>query len=95
MAKDYPLNLAKRLKARPLHLENTLKAKADGLILLGGATFSKQNEMDGSMIIFEAESQDIVESFLGSDPYHTMGVWEKFTITPIKLAAVSPHLKAK
>ena len=74
-------------------MENGKKAKADGFILLGSATLSDKNEMDGSMMVFDAKSKEEIVKHLESDPYFTAGVWQSYTIKPIKIAAVSPKLK--
>ena len=93
IAKDFPNSLAHRMKIRPQHLQNAKKAKEDGLILLGGATLSNKNEMDGSMMVFEADDVNLVQDFIKSDPYTVNKVWKSTNITEIKLAAISTKLK--
>jgi uncharacterized protein YciI len=86
IAKDYQNALEKRLAVREQHLQRAKGAKKDGFILFGGATLSESNIMDGSMMVFEANSQDEVEAFLSQDPYVKGKVWESWTIKQFKLA---------
>lgn len=92
IAKDYPQSNFRRMQVRPDHLERTTKAKQQGLILLGGATLSKSKEMDGSVVLFEAESEEAVQDYLKSDPYVLNKVWESWEVEEFKLAGVSPKL---
>ena len=92
IAKDHPQSLSKRLNIRPKHLENANKAKEKGLILLGGATLDDSGEMNGSAMIFEADSVNQVENYLSKDPYYLEGVWSHWTITRYRIAGISNKL---
>jgi uncharacterized protein YciI len=92
IATDFPNALDRRLQQRQQHLDRAKLAKEQGLILLGGATFSENNEMNGSMLLFDAHSREEVESYLVSDPYVSGKVWEKWSIQPFRCAAVSKKL---
>ncbi|KAI8901060.1 hypothetical protein BC833DRAFT_617945 [Globomyces pollinis-pini] len=93
IAKDYPNGLEKRLAARPAHLERTKQSKATGKVLMGGATFNDQSEMNGSIMLMDAASADEIEAYLVEDPYVKGSVWKSWEIIPFKLAGISPYLK--
>jgi uncharacterized protein YciI len=82
----------RRLAQRQKHLDRAKLAKEQGLILLGGATMSEKNEMNGSMLLFDANSREEVDSYIKGDPYVTGQVWEKWSIQPFRCAAVSKKL---
>jgi uncharacterized protein YciI len=92
IAKDKPGVLEKRMQCRDAHLERAKISKERGFILLGGATLSERNEMNGSMLIFDAASKEEVEEYMSTDPYTVGGVWDTWTTEPFKLAAVSKKL---
>jgi uncharacterized protein YciI len=84
---DFPDALDRRMEVRPLHLERAKIAKDNGFLVLGGATFSQNGKMNGSMLLFEADSQQKVLEFLQNDPYFKSKVWEKWEIIPFKSAS--------
>lgn len=98
LANDYPDALEKRLAAREDHLNRANAQKERGFILLGGATLSEETQkMDGSFILFEANSVQEVKEYALTDPYVVKKVWDphSLTIKRFNLAALSPHLVAK
>ena len=68
VARDYPDGLARRLEARPAHLERAAELKKTGFILIGGATM-QEDKMDGSFLLINAKSRKQVEEYILSDPY--------------------------
>lgn len=67
-ADDYA---AKRAPHRGLHLEKARAAAARGELVLGGAL---ADPVDGSVLLFRAESRETVEAFVREDPYVVQGV---------------------
>jgi len=85
--------LARRLSVREKHIEGAGKLKADGLLKVGaamiqdGTHFTEQPKMQGSLLVYEAESIDVVWKLIKEDIYYTGGVWDKdrLQITPLKV----------
>ncbi|CAJ0913506.1 873_t:CDS:2, partial [Entrophospora sp. SA101] len=82
---DYTDNQAysRRLSVRKAHLDNALKLKEQGIVVAGGG------KMVGSLIIYEAESEEFVRNLVKVDPYVIGKVWEKYEIWPFKMALKS------
>ncbi|KAJ3270101.1 hypothetical protein HDV01_000542 [Terramyces sp. JEL0728] len=91
--KDYPNAIEKRLAARPAHLERNAKSKEIGFSLLGGAILNNEQQMVGSIVLFDAPSKEVLEEYIKEDPYFKQQVWEKWEIYPFKIAGVSKYLK--
>ncbi|CAJ0638238.1 14574_t:CDS:2 [Entrophospora sp. SA101] len=85
LATDYTDNQAysRRLSVRKAHLDNALKLKEQGIVVAGGG------KMVGSLIIYEAESEEFVRNLVKVDPYVIGKVWEKYEIWPFKMALKS------
>ena len=73
---DKPDSADKRMENRPAHL-----AYLNGLgsrVKIGGALLAAEDHWRpvGSMIVFEAESEDDVLALLAKDPYSLAGLFE-------------------
>ncbi len=82
---DKPGHLPVRLENRPAHLAylGTLgdKLRAGGAML----TPDKQSAL-GSMLIFEAETEEEVREWLAADPYAKAGLFESVEVKPWRQA---------
>lgn len=76
---------ARRLLARPAHLDNIAVLKAAGAFVNGGAILDDQGNMIGSTLYMSFESREALDVWLQSDPYVTGGVWVDIEVTPIRL----------
>jgi uncharacterized protein YciI len=78
---DKPHSLDKRMGSRPAHL-----AYLNGLgsrVKIGGALLAADHATPiGSMIIFEAESEDEALALLAKDPYSSAGLFESVSVRP-------------
>ncbi len=74
----------KRLTLREKHLARIKEYQLSGYILDGGAMLNADNQMIGSMLLVDFETEASVLKFLHSDIYHREGVWETFEIIPLK-----------
>jgi uncharacterized protein len=78
---DKPHSLDKRMESRPAHL-----AYLNGLgsrVKIGGALLAADHTTPiGSMIIFEAASEDEVLALLAKDPYSSAGLFESVSMRP-------------
>jgi uncharacterized protein len=79
---------ARRLKARPEHLEKIAGLKSSGGFLLGGAILDDNGQMIGSMIVYEFPDRAALDNKLKEEPYVVNGVWEKIEIRPYRLAHI-------
>ncbi|KAG9287252.1 hypothetical protein G9A89_008882 [Geosiphon pyriformis] len=91
IAHDYtdPEALTRRSAVRQAHLSRTKEMKEKGLVHFGGALLSsntKIEKMNGSLMVFEAETEEDVRALIETDPYVTGKVWERWNIFPFKMA---------
>ncbi|KAG0010773.1 hypothetical protein BGZ81_002562 [Podila clonocystis] len=89
IARDYKdaEALNRRLSVRPKHLEGASALKKSGKLQLGGALLTDHTEkgkMIGSIMIFEAESQEEVVKIIEKDEYVTGKVWENYQVIPFR-----------
>jgi uncharacterized protein YciI len=77
---------ARRLAVRDQHLAGVQESVASGMLKMGGALLDDDAEMIGSGILIEAESKEVLETFLKEDIYSQAGVWLEFEIYPFKRA---------
>ncbi|EXX75200.1 hypothetical protein RirG_043800 [Rhizophagus irregularis DAOM 197198w] len=86
---------SRRLSVREEHLEKAKLAKERGFIIAGGAILenpepnvvsSGEGKMVGSLFIFEAENEEQIRKEIERDPYVINKVWEKYEISPFKMA---------
>lgn len=72
--------LNRRMAARPAHLENTRKLKADGHFIEGGAILDENGRMTGSVVLVTFPSREDLDKWLYNDPYVTGNVWQKIEV---------------
>jgi len=80
-AEDKAGSLHIRQNARADHLA-WLKAPSDVKLLSAGPWLDNEGTMRGSLVIVEADSQDVVENWLSHDPYRLAGLTKNVTIKP-------------
>ncbi|KAG0198667.1 hypothetical protein BGX28_007900 [Mortierella sp. GBA30] len=95
IAHDYqdPEAQNRRQAVRPKHLEGARELKRSGALQFGGALLSDHSEsgrMVGSVMIFNAESEEEVKKTVEKDMYITGKVWEHYKIIPFRQAAIEP-----
>lgn len=79
-ALDAPGKAQARVENRPAHRER-LRAHDHPLsVRIGGPLLDSQGQMCGTMLVVEAASRDIVETYLADDPYALAGVYEHVLI---------------
>ena len=80
---DKPDSLALRMATREAHLAY-VRGFLDRLPAAGPFLDANDN-MAGSMLIFEAESLAEAEAFSANDPYRQAGLFERVEIRPFRL----------
>jgi uncharacterized protein len=71
--------VVKRMEFRPAYLELVKEAHARGELLLAGAL---GDPPDGALLVFRADSPDLVERFATADPYVTSGLVTRWSVRP-------------
>ena len=80
--------LDRRKEVRPLHLAGAKKLKANGNFVIGGAMLDEENNMRGSIMIVQFESQEDFQKWYDNEPYITGGVWKTIEVKPFRVADV-------
>jgi uncharacterized protein YciI len=81
-----PDALARRMAARPAHLEAARKLKATGHFIEGGAMLNEEGQMIGSALIMAFETRAALDAYLANDLYMTGGVWQQVEVQPFRCA---------
>jgi len=86
-----PDYLARRPQHRDAHLETAWASHGRGELVLAGALV---DPIDGAVLLFRADSRDVVEQFARNDPYVTNGLvtrwWIRQWATVAGAAAADP-----
>ena len=90
VAEDYADSLAKRLAARPIHVERLQALQAQGRLVLAGPNPAIDSNdpgeagFTGSIIIAEFESLTAAQAWADADPYVAAGVYQQVSVKPFK-----------
>ena len=90
MSEDVDNSLAKRMQARPSHLERLQQLKTDGRLFVAGphpaidALDPGDDGFTGSLVIAEFSSLTDAQQWADADPYMAAGVYKKVTVKPFK-----------
>lgn len=90
MSEDVDNSLAKRMQARPAHLERLQQLKTDGRLFVAGphpaidALDPGDDGFTGSLVIAEFNSLTDAQQWADADPYMVAGVYKKVTVKPFK-----------
>ncbi len=77
---------ARRLAARPAHLEGVKPMVVSGEMIVGGAILDEAGGMIGSATVVEFADRVALDAWLARDPYVTGGVWQKIEVRPFRVA---------
>jgi uncharacterized protein YciI len=78
----------RRMKCRPDHLEKISHVKKAGKFLCGGAILDDNENMIGSMILYDVADRAELDTILKDEPYIYNKVWEKIDIRPFRMAKI-------
>ena len=90
MSEDVENSLAKRLQARPAHLERLQRLKAEGQLVMAGPfpaiDSSEPGEagFTGSLVVAEFNSLEDAQAWADVDPYIEAGVYRQVIVKPYK-----------
>jgi uncharacterized protein len=84
IAKDAPGALQKRLDTRPVHLDhlNGLGKK----LVFAGALLGADDQPEGSIVVFEAESLGDAQAMADADPFVAAGVFASYEVKRWRVA---------
>jgi uncharacterized protein YciI len=71
--------ITRRSEFRSEHLKRGWESHSKGELLLGGAL---SDPIDQTVMLFKAETPEVVENFAKSDPYVLNGLVKKWTVRP-------------
>ena len=80
-----PDAIDRRLDAREAHIRLCDELKAKGHILFGAALLDENDQMAGSVMIVDFDSQKDLEDWLDEEPYVTGNVWVDIEIAPCRV----------
>lgn len=92
ISEDVPGSLARRLEARPAHVERLKALQAAGRLLLAGPHPAIDSEdpgpagFTGSLVIAEFPSREAAIAWAAEDPYCAAGVYARVTVKPFRKA---------
>ncbi|MGR9114779.1 MAG: YciI family protein [Gammaproteobacteria bacterium] len=90
ISQDVENSLAKRMSARPAHLERLQQLQADGRLILAGPypAIDSENPGDagftGSLVVAEFDSLAHAQAWADADPYIEAGVYASVSVKPFK-----------
>jgi len=90
ISQDVENSLAKRLDARPAHLERLRRLQQDGRLLLAGPHPAIDSEdpgeagFTGSLVVAEFPSLEEARAWADADPYVAAGVYAQVTVKPFR-----------
>lgn len=77
---------ARRLAARPAHLDGVRPMIERGDMIVGGAILDEAGEMVGSVTIVDFPDRAALDAWLAADPYVTGDVWREVEARPFRVA---------
>ena len=80
--------LERRKNTRPIHLAGARKLKENNNFVIGGAMLDDANNMRGSIMIVQFETEDDFKRWYDNEPYITGGVWKEIEVKPFRVAEV-------
>jgi uncharacterized protein YciI len=90
LCEDVPGSLARRVDARPAHLERLKALQAEGRLTLAGphpaidSTDPGPAGFSGSLIVAEFASREAAIAWAAEDPYCAAGVYARVTVKPFR-----------
>lgn len=83
---------ARRIAARPAHIELGDKLRDSGNLLFATAILSESGEMIGSMMVLQYHSRAELDAWLKEEPYVTGDVWRSIEVRPCRVGPSFAHL---
>jgi uncharacterized protein len=90
ISEDAPGSLAKRVEARPAHVERLKVLQEAGRLILAGPhpAIDAQDPgpagFTGSLVVAEFATREAAIAWAAEDPYATAGVYARITVKPLR-----------
>lgn len=90
ISEDQPGSLARRLAARPAHLQRLEALRDAGRLILAGPHPAVDSEdpgdagFSGSLVVAEFDSLEAARDWADQDPYVSAGVYRQVAVKPFK-----------
>ena len=90
ITEDLPGTLAKRMEARPAHLERLKALQEAGRLILAGPHPAIDSQdpgpagFTGSLVVAEFASREAAIAWASEDPYAAAGVYARVTVKPFR-----------
>ena len=90
IAEDSPGSLAKRVEARPAHLERLKALQEAGRLLLAGPHPAIDSQdpgpagFTGSLVVADFATREAAIAWAAEDPYCAAGVYARVTVKPFR-----------
>jgi uncharacterized protein len=84
---------ARRLAARPAHIELGNKLRDNGRHLYGAAILDDAGNMIGSILIVDFPNRSELDQWLTVEPYITGRVWETVDVRPCRVGPSFQNLR--
>jgi uncharacterized protein YciI len=90
ISEDQPGSLAKRLAARPAHLQRLEALRDAGRLILAGPHPAVDSEdpgdagFSGSLVVAEFDSLEAAQAWADQDPYVGAGVYRQVAVKPFR-----------
>ena len=90
ITEDLPGTLAKRMEARPAHLERLKALQEAGRLLLAGPHPAIDSQdpgpagFTGSLIVADFATREAAIAWAAEDPYSAAGVYARVTVKPFR-----------
>jgi uncharacterized protein YciI len=82
-----------RATHRPAHRERLRRHDHPVTVRIGGPTLDAiEGNMNGTMLVIEAETEDAVRAYLAEDPYMLVGLYERLEIRPFNWGLGQPEI---
>jgi uncharacterized protein YciI len=78
----------RRMRVRPVHLEGVKHMRSRNQYIVGGAILNDQEQMIGSVMIVQFETEEEFQQWYKQEPYVTEGVWEKIEVRRFRTAFI-------
>jgi uncharacterized protein YciI len=87
IARDHSSALKLRLSVRENHISNSNILRDRGILKSAIGLLDENNDLHGSVMVFEVESREELDALLEKEIYYTAGVWDKdqIEIIPCKI----------
>ena len=86
---------ARRMNARPRHLENIVKVKENGRVVCAGGLLDDAGKMIGSFLIMEFATKELFDAYLATEPYVTEKVWQDIKVEICNAVIMNDELVGK